>query len=189
MAIFNEHTTWTDVMRFAGSRAERGWTYIIMGKSGPTGKTFLCDMLKRNNFNAIELSEDVIDLVEYNDNKNHYKVDYARKLLLIVLNKPLPSDIYPNKNPGNFTFDDWFEVKQFETRAEAEEILYEMIRIAEMYGDVTRADYLGLLGVTPTYMDNKYGWVEDGIKKATILRGRFGWFIEFPIAAQIRFDR
>lgn len=101
MAILNGYASWMDVMRFAGSRADRAWTYIILGKGGPTGKTFIYNMLKRNGYNAIEISEDVAGLVEYNDNRNHFKVDYDRKLLLIVLNKPLSEDIYP----GKFTFE------------------------------------------------------------------------------------
>lgn len=187
MVIFNEHTTWMDVMRFAGSRAERGWTYIIMGKNGPTGKTFLCNMLKLNNFNAIELSEDVIDLVNYNDNKNHYKVDYARKLLLIVLNKPLSSDIYSGKNPGDFTFDDWREVMQHETRAEAEKILNTMIWVAETYGYVSRGDYMELINLSPKRDDCRYGWIGESIKKARIIPGPFGWFIEFPRDVELCF--
>lgn len=188
MAIFNEHTNWMDVMKFASSRSKLEWTYIILGKAGPTGKTHLYNMLRRDGYNAIELSEDVADLVNYNDDKNHYKVDYDRKLLVIVLNKPLPGVISHGKNPAFFSTDDWLEVCRHETRAEAEDILNKMKLIAETYGDVTRADYMDLVDLHSTYTDNKYGWVGNTIEKARIVPGPLGWFIEFPRAVQIRFD-
>lgn len=85
-----EHSTWMDVMRFAASRGDREWTYIITGRPGPTGKTYLYNMLKKNGYNAFEISEHMFSLVDYCDNKNHYLVDYAKKQVVIVLNKPLP---------------------------------------------------------------------------------------------------
>lgn len=35
-------------------------TYIILGKNGPTGKTYLADWLKKKDFNAIEITEDLL---------------------------------------------------------------------------------------------------------------------------------
>lgn len=85
----DEHSTWRDILRFAGFQGDREWVYIITGKSGPTGKTFLYEQLKKNGYNAIEISEDMVGLVIYQDTENHYFVDHAKKTLLIVLNKPI----------------------------------------------------------------------------------------------------
>lgn len=185
MALLHEFSTCNDVLRFAASRGDRSWRYIILGKGGPTGKTHLCNLLCENGYNAIEISEDIWDLVNYNDNKNHYQIDYMKKQVVIVLNKKLPEYIYPgkkNRNPAEFTINDWIEVKQFDTRAEAEKHLDILKQIAEWYGCVTRADYMDLVGSEPGPVDHKYGWLEHEIKKARIVRGRFGWFIEFPKA-------
>ena len=68
------------------------YTYIIMGEPGPTGKTWLCDGLKMFGFKAFEITEDVMDLVSYNDGKNHYIINDANKQITIILNKPLQND-------------------------------------------------------------------------------------------------
>ena len=99
MPIFNKYSTWLDVLRFAGSRGDRSWTYIILGRSGPTGKTFLCNMLKKNGYNAIEISEDIWDLVKFYDEENHYRIDYLKKQMTIVLNKPLQLENDPILRP------------------------------------------------------------------------------------------
>lgn len=65
----------------------KGYTYVILGKSGPTGKTWLCHKLKTYGFNAIEISEDVLPLIEYNDDKNHIALNGVYKTVVIVLNK------------------------------------------------------------------------------------------------------
>lgn len=78
-----------DVLRFAEADVDKSWTYIIMGRSGPTGKSYICDLLKRNGYHAIEISEDIITLVEYKDNKNHFLVNDAKKYVIVIRNRIL----------------------------------------------------------------------------------------------------
>lgn len=94
----DEHSTWRDILRFAGFQGDREWVYIITGKSGPTGKTFLYEQLKKNGYNAIEISEDMVGLVIYQDTENHYFVDHAKKKLVIVLNKPINPDLIKKRH-------------------------------------------------------------------------------------------
>lgn len=68
---------------------EKDYTYIILGHPGPTGKTHLCDALKSRGYNAIEISEQVGNLVSYKDSKNHYEIDRINKTVTIVLNMRL----------------------------------------------------------------------------------------------------
>jgi predicted nucleic-acid-binding Zn-ribbon protein len=64
-------------------------TVIIMGKPGPTGKTWLCDHLKEMGFNAIELDlEGCRAHVEYHEETNRYTI--AAKTVYVVLNDILP---------------------------------------------------------------------------------------------------
>lgn len=65
------------------------YTYIICGKSGPTGKTWLWKTLKCHGFNAIEISEDIVGLVEYRDDKNYFIVNERDGFIIIILNKLL----------------------------------------------------------------------------------------------------
>ena len=70
-------------------READSYTYIICGRSGPTGKTWLCNGLKYHGFHAIELSEDLIGLVEYRDDKNHFIANERERSILSVLNELL----------------------------------------------------------------------------------------------------
>ena len=62
------------------------YTYIILGNTGPTGKTWICNGLRLHGFTAFEITEGIFNLVDYRDNKNHYIVDDVNKQVLIVLN-------------------------------------------------------------------------------------------------------
>lgn len=65
----------------------KDYTYIILGRPGKTGKTWLCNELRVHGFNAFEISEDIYDLVRYNDEENHVMVNNYSKQVTIVLNK------------------------------------------------------------------------------------------------------
>lgn len=60
-------------------------------------------------------------------------------------------------------------------RREAEDVLSNLDGIMEAYKVVSVADYYDLLGVTPEYTDNRYGWTN--IRNAEIVRTRDGGYI------------
>lgn len=71
------------------SLADRSdYTIVILGKPGPRGKTWLCEALRQNGFNAIEISEDLACLIPWLacDDRNHCIVDIFDKHITIVLN-------------------------------------------------------------------------------------------------------
>jgi hypothetical protein len=70
------------------------YTYIIMGRSNRTGKSWLHKELVANGFKAFEISTHLNPLVDYIDNRNHYVVDEPARQVIIVLNKPLPDSTY-----------------------------------------------------------------------------------------------
>ena len=71
-----------------GDAKER--TYIIMGPSGPTGKTWLCNELNNHGFNAIEITDDIFQLVEYlHTEENYVRRDPCTKHTVIILNRPV----------------------------------------------------------------------------------------------------
>ena len=72
---------------------DTSWTFIILGRNGPTGKSWLCRELQNLGFTAIELSESILPLVEYRDNKNHVIADGLNKTVVIVLNRSLREEL------------------------------------------------------------------------------------------------
>lgn len=64
------------------------YTYIVMGKSGPTGKTWLCKELRRYGYTAFEVAESTNLFVKYGEHSNTYIVDSTRtnRVVTIILN-------------------------------------------------------------------------------------------------------
>lgn len=67
----------------------KNWTYIILGDGPRTGKTWLCNALRENGFNAFEISEEVSGLVTYRDKENHVETDGMHDKVVIILNRRL----------------------------------------------------------------------------------------------------
>ena len=89
MKYYPQDRTYSDVLRFASSRG-KDWTYVIFGGfCGPTGKTHLLCQLRKNGYNAIEITEQVGPFIEYGDKENHFFIYEPYKCAVIILNKPL----------------------------------------------------------------------------------------------------
>lgn len=69
------------------------YSYIIMGKSGPTGKTWLYSQLKERGYDVTELSEYIIGEVDYKyDDRNTVIVNEIDGKIIIILNKPIMTE-------------------------------------------------------------------------------------------------
>ena len=105
MIKLDEFSRPSDVLRFAAEHGDKSWVYIITGRPGPTGKTHLYNNLRKNGYNAIEISEDISSLVDYRSNTNRYIVDYLNKKVVVVLNERLKgSNITPSAVHENVLF-------------------------------------------------------------------------------------
>lgn len=78
------------VLHIAAQKASMGEKplYIICGKPGPTGKTWLWNALRQAGHNAVEITDAIGPFVDYRDNENHIH-DGGFGQVVIVLNKPL----------------------------------------------------------------------------------------------------
>lgn len=75
---------------------------------------------------------------------------------------------------ANFDFTDY----KLATRVEAETVLDRLFALIQKYDTATVADLYELIGVTPNYTDNKYGWTD--IRDADIARVRDGYVLDLP---------
>ena len=71
----------------------------------------------------------------------------------------------------------------FETRGDAEEVLYRMEELLERFDVVSVADLFDMAGISCNYTDNKYGWTDLG--NARVDRVRDGYIINLPRATSI----
>ncbi len=65
------------------------YIYIVIGKPGPTGKTWLVDRLRSRGLTAIEIMPELNLMVNYLDDRNHVFLDHENHQVLIVLNQPI----------------------------------------------------------------------------------------------------
>ena len=70
-------------------------TYIIAGRTGPTGKSWLRRKLDERGYKAFEISESLtlFRIVEFTDEKNHMIFDPFNEAVLIILNERLEDSI------------------------------------------------------------------------------------------------
>lgn len=76
------------------SRYLHEFTILITGRPGPTGKTWLCDRLKENGYNAVEITESLSvnkGVTCVYDTNNHYSIAMNEGVMVITLNSTLPS--------------------------------------------------------------------------------------------------
>lgn len=67
----------------------KDYLYVILGRPGPTGKTWLRDKLRAAGLLAVEVVTGLDYFVEFKDNKNHYTVDDEQEQVVIILNERL----------------------------------------------------------------------------------------------------
>ena len=82
-------TSKTLLDRIVESETSKEYTYIITGKVGPTGKSWLCRELKSRGYNALEINESLTAFchMEFHDDYNHYIINEREKLMIIILNE------------------------------------------------------------------------------------------------------
>lgn len=67
-----------------------------------------------------------------------------------------------------------YEDVMMDNRGEAEDVLDRMDELIDVYGMVSVGDYYDLIGITPRFTDNKYGWTN--LRNAKVIRTRDGWY-------------
>ena len=87
----DKEVTHDDVLKhILNFNSRRDGTYVILGKPGPTGKTYLYNKLVALGYNAIDISEGIMlsNAVEYKDDANHI-VELPFDYTVIILNQKL----------------------------------------------------------------------------------------------------
>jgi hypothetical protein len=77
---------------FRDSHEQKPWTFIIFGRRGPTGKSWLCNGLKLYGFNAYEITESIYPVVTFTDERNHVIENEMNRTIVIILNESLKGE-------------------------------------------------------------------------------------------------
>lgn len=79
-----------------------------------------------------------------------------------------------NLNRTRHNFDDII----LENRSEAEEVLHQLNDIIDRYDEATISDLYNLVGITGTYMDDKWGWTN--LHGVSVRRVNNGYLLDLP---------
>ena len=96
MRNFRRATPYDILRHFAGAglgALRSDYLYLVLGKPGPTGKTWLTQKLKERGYRVAELSEELAPFLNA-DKFNHVIVDDLEKQVVIILNRPLPTQLW-----------------------------------------------------------------------------------------------
>lgn len=95
MRNFRKATPYDILRRFAANDkfVSEGYLFLILGKPGATGKTYLTQKLKEQGCQVAELSEELAPFLK-SDNFNHVIVDDLEKQVVIILNRDLPKQLW-----------------------------------------------------------------------------------------------
>lgn len=66
------------------------------------------------------------------------------------------------------------------TRVEADEVISRLHDILDQYEQATVADLYEMVGITPAYTDNKWGWNRGGLQGSQAVRTRDGFLLDLP---------
>jgi hypothetical protein len=68
-----------------------------------------------------------------------------------------------------------------DNRDDANDIVSQLIDLVERFDVATVPDLYAMIGKTPSFTDEKYGWVDvDDLRRVEIRRLRDGWLIDLP---------
>jgi len=65
-----------------------------------------------------------------------------------------------------------------ETRAEAIEVIDQLEEHMDRYGEVTVADMYNMVGISPKFTDERWGWTD--LRNADVIRVRDGYLLDLP---------
>lgn len=144
-------------------------TYILRDVLIPAGKKALSD---------------VIDIFLYGTAGRSKKTTNASKVSYRAYYDEANGrrDPAPSRPKSSYSYDDIV----FDNRGEAEEVLMKMEECISTYGMVSVADFYDLVGVTGSFTDQNYGWLN--LHTATVVRlriGESGYMIKLPRAVPL----
>ena len=155
---------------FISEDAKNIKSYVLGDVLIPAVKKALCDIVT-----------DGINMLLYGDTKTGYRRSNADKFSYSSISRDtraVRDSRYPTTN-SIYSYDDIV----LATRGEAEDVLDRMCELLDVYKTVTVADLKDLVGITPIYTDNKYGWTN--LSTAETVRIRDGYMLKLPRAIPI----
>ena len=148
-------------------------SYVIMDVLIPSAKRAISDIVSNG-----------IDMFLYGGkNPNRSRSRQGRASYYSYYDEPDHRREEPERRKRRNTYD--FDDVEFDSRADAEEVLLEMERLIDVYGLVSVANFYEAAGETIRATDYNFGWTNiDSARVESMCRGS-GWIVKLPKAMPI----
>lgn len=176
---------------FVGGDAKSAWTFVRDAVVIPAVKDALSSMVSQSS-NAVTQGFDRLLFPDGNNRPrsnsrpqsgNPRYVNYTQ-YSSSSSNARRREDPRPMSQTGRRIHD--FREVELDTRSEANDIIDKMAELAAEYGQVTLTDFYNLVGITPTWQDDKFGWKDISGFGPVRRNARTGWFMfDFPPPEQL----
>lgn len=123
---------------------------------------------------VVEMGKMLLDAIFYGSTSTHKKSSGSKPYRVSY------SDYYDkDKKPAATKASSYnFDEITMASRADAEQVLDNLIDITREYGQASVGDFCDLVGVDNNFTDYKYGWTD--LTRTTVSRTRDGYIINFP---------
>lgn len=154
---------------FVGDDAKSVGTYVVFDVMLPAAKEMVFDMVKEG-FERFLFG----DSRRSRSGRPGGNRGYTNYSQFSSGRKPETRREMSPRARANHDFDDIV----LQTRTEAETVLDRMIDLMDQFDVVAVSDLMGLVGITPNYTDEKWGWYS--LKGASVSRIRDGYLLDLP---------
>lgn len=153
---------------FVGDEVSNVKSYVLYDVLIPAMKATFSDMVSQG-----------IEMLLFGETRRGSRTTRDRGRSVIGYDKAYRPDTRPSYSVGSrqaHQFDDII----LTSRGEAEVVLSHLVDLIDDYGLASITDFYSLVGITGTYMDNKWGW--KNLSTSEVSRVRDGWIINLPKA-------
>lgn len=154
---------------FFGGTAKDVWSFVVADVLIPAAKDMISDSFSQG-----------IDRMLYGDrapggrskSKMAGYVNYSRPAARRTYEDPRPA--MTRKGRATHNFDEII----LDSRGEAEEVIDRLFDLTSRYEVATVADLYELVGISGSYTDDKWGWMD--LRGASVSRVRSGYLLDLP---------
>lgn len=154
---------------FGGSSVRDIWGYVLLDVLVPAGRDMIASAARESIELAIYPDGRRVNSRHRNARPSSHRIRYD------VISGPSGRDRDDRRDISRRARSSHdFDELMLDSRVEAEEVIQQLYEYLERYEEVTVAQLYGLVGITPAYTDQKYGWLDlRGLRPVRTRNGQY----------------
>lgn len=158
---------------FVQGEAKSVWSYVAFDILIPAAKDAVADAVSQGAHRML-FGESGVGPRGARGTGGATRVAYQKISNGIAASRPDPRTQMSRRGRQTHNFDEVI----LETRAEAENVIDQLFEIVSTYEVASVSDLYGLCGITPSYVDDKWGWTD--LRGAGVTHIRGGYLLDLP---------